>query len=811
MTQLLTPQQLHDYQREAILHQLHHKDSMLWLGMGLGKTICTLTTIVDRMRAGQIQKTLIFGPLRVIQSVWSKEASKWSHTKHLRFSVLHGAKDVRTRALFADADVYLCNYEAMNWLAETLDHYYLSQDRPLPFQFVVYDEVSMLKNSTSKRVAGGKRVKKDGWGQEYEVKLTGWRKLIPEFEFRTGLTGTPASNGYLDLHGQYLAVDGGKRLGEYVTRFKDSYFTSDYNGWKYTPTEEGKRWIEYHISDITKKMDAKDYLDLPAVSTTNLLVDLPPAARKAYQEVEDDMFTCLDNGREIELFSRSSVSNKCLQFCLAEGTEVLTRSGWKPIEQFQEGDQVWDGVEWVNVYSLAFQGYKKVVELDGVWMTPDHKVLTVSGWKEAREVLNSESSKRFDREKVRLPDGFETTGFDCDKEQKGNLVGALCLWQRVCDHWSKFNEPEQTGGKVMRVPPQGIDTQCDRFSRYDEDSAVYCMGQHEVALSQPEGQRLPQLRRSWDRGLRRMVQLVCSFLGRYEERLSRPPLHRASEQQRSLHQGELSLGYTESAIEQSKNIPPYQYPVREDDSDSSCSKIRVQRCDTIRQNTQRLVGRPIAITSKIEKTYDLINAGERNRFTVRGKGGQVFIAHNCNGTPYVGDTSDWEKLHDAKLNALGEILEEANGQPVLCSYSFVSDAQRIMQKFKKYRPVNLTAEPSSRTGQIIDDWNAGKIKLIIGHPKSMGHGIDGLQKSGCILVWFGINWSLELYDQMNARLDRQGQKSPVSIIRILCRDTLDLAVADAIERKTDTQEGLKSAISRYRKGITTNDLSVNFF
>ena len=94
---------------------------------------------------------------------------------------------------------------------------------------------------------------------------------------------------------------------------------------------------------------------------------------------------------------------------------------------------------------------------------------------------------------------------------------------------------------------------------------------------------------------------------------------------------------------------------------------------------------------------------------------------------------------------------------------------------------------------------------------SMGHGVDGLQDSGSILVWFGLNWSLELYEQMNGRINRQGQQHPVSVIRILCRDTIDLAVADALERKTDDQEGLKSALQRYRDGVTTNDLEVNFF
>lgn len=495
---MLQRENLHDYQRVAVNHMLLNKDSMLWLGMGLGKTPVTLTSIVTRMQAGQVQKTLIFGPLRVIQSVWNREARKWGHTQHLRFSIIHGTPEQRLRALFADADIYLCNYENMNWLAQQLEHYYLSQGKPLPFQKVVYDEVSKLKNSTSKRMAGGKRDRIDDNGNNHVIKITGWRKVIDHFQFRTGLTGTPASNGYLDLHGQYLAVDGGERLGPYVTHFKDNYFVSDYMGWSYTPSEVGKQLIEQKISDITLKMDAKDHLDLPECKVTNLMVDLPPKARKAYEDVEREMFTKLDNGSEIEVFSRSSVSNKCLQF--------------------------------------------------------------------------------------------------------------------------------------------------------------------------------------------------------------------------------------------------------------------------------------------------------------------------ANGSPYLSpESADFEELHDAKLDALEDVLEEAAGSPVLCSYTYKSDAARIMKRFKKYKPVNLTEVPASKTGKVIDDWNAGKIKLLIGHPASMGHGIDGLQESGNIIVWFGLNWSLELYEQMNKRIDRQGQKRPVLIIRILCNDTVDLAVADAIERKTDDQESLKRALQRYRDGYTTNELEVNFY
>lgn len=493
---MLTPNHFYDYQRKCITHQSDNADSMLWLQMGLGKTPITLTTIVDRMKAGEIEKTLIFGPLRVIQTVWSREAKKWSHTKHLRFSVMHGIKEKRLRALFVDADIYLCNYENMNWLTLQLIHYYISQDKPLPFQMVVYDEVSKLKSSTTRRMAGGSRDVTDKKGKNYKIKTIGWRKIIKHFKYRTGLTGTPASNGYLDLHGQFLAVDGGERLGEFISSYKDNYFTSDYNGWKYTPTELGKQCIEKKISDITIKMNSADYLDLPEVNVTNMMVDLPDAARKAYQEIEKELFTKFDSGSEIELFNRSSVSNKCLQF--------------------------------------------------------------------------------------------------------------------------------------------------------------------------------------------------------------------------------------------------------------------------------------------------------------------------CNGSPYLNTEShEFESLHSAKIDALEEVLEEAAGQPVLCSYTFKSDAKQIMKKFKKYRPVNLTE--SRDAGKVIDNWNSGKIKLLIGHPASMGHGIDGLQESGSILVWFGINWSLELYEQMCGRLNRQGQKNSVSIIRILCNNTIDLAVADAINRKTDDQEGLKASLQRYRDGITTNELTVNFY
>jgi hypothetical protein len=555
---MLTPANMYDYQKKAALHQLFHDASMLWLGCGLGKTLVTLTTIEHRMRAGQVRKTLVFGPLRVIHTVWGREAKKWSHLQHLRFSVIHGTEKKRLRQLFADADVYLCNYENMGWLSNVLDHYYISQGKPLPFDMVVYDEVTRVKNSNSQRITGGTITKQkifvrspgdptesmlkgqglkgkklneakdqitgknislyDHLRSQYarnkdkqinesgklivipEVKhvIQGWRKMIPHFKYVTALTGTPSSNGYLDLHGQYLVVDGGLRLGEYKTHYRDSYFVQGFDGWSYSVSDVGKRWIEHKIADITIKMDAEDYLKLPPLKINDIMIDLPVRVLQQYREVEKEMFTRLDNGTEIELFNRASVSNKCLQF---------------------------------------------------------------------------------------------------------------------------------------------------------------------------------------------------------------------------------------------SNGSPYNEPMK----------------------------------------------------------------------------PEWTALHDEKLQALDSIVEEAAGKTILIGYSFKADAERIMKRYKHLKPVNLTKTPAKDLQSVIEKGCRGEISMMIGHPASLGHGIDGLNDFCHIIVWFGLPWSLELYEQLIGRIaSGQRFKQPVTMHRILARNTIDHAVMDALVRKDGDQVGLKQAIQRYRDEMTPKDGLISF-
>lgn len=463
---MLTPDLLHDYQKKAVGFQCSMPHSMLWLDMGLGKTVITLSSIGHLINAGFLKGVLIVAPIRVIRLVWRQEAAKWEHTKHLKFSMVTGTKDQRTRALLRQADIYLINYENMRWLAETVATYFVSKGRDMPFNGVVWDEVSKCKNSTTHRVKAVKRI-------------------LNHFIWTTGLTGTPASNGYKDLHGQYLVVDKGQRLGESKTAFKTRFYykVGPYKEVAYPDTEDTIKGL---IGDITLEMSAEDYLKLPDMIINDVHIEMPEELRAKYEQMERDLFFHLDNGNTVEVFNQASLTNKCLQF---------------------------------------------------------------------------------------------------------------------------------------------------------SNGAVY----------------------------------------------------------------------------------------------------------------------PVA------------------------------------GLPL------WEPVHDLKLEALEEIVDEAQGKPVLCAYAYRSDAERIMKKFASLKPVNLTdckSEKSLETA--MRRWKEGDCPLMIGHPASMGHGIDGLQKNGHILVWYGLNWSLDLYEQFNARLRRQGQGVPVICHRIMMKDTLDQAQAMALDEKANTQAGLRNAVKQYR-------------
>lgn len=298
---------LFPYQRDKMIpHMVSNPNAMVWAFMGSGKTACSLYAASDLMEFGFLQRGIIFGPLRVAQGVWDADAREWEELRGLRFAKLTGSPKHRLRQLFrTDVDFYLCNYEKAVWLWRTLKEYFVDRGKPLPFQLAIYDEIDWLKGARSKRtmaLAGGNYGNKWFWG------------LWDHVDRHWGLTGTPATSGLQDLHGQYLAVDGGERLGRGVTHFKDQFFYQVGQFRELKMKESTPNRIREAISDITLQLKEEDYSQLPAFRYVDLWVDLPDPLRRQYDALEKEMFTQLDSGTEVEVFNKASVTNKCLQF-----------------------------------------------------------------------------------------------------------------------------------------------------------------------------------------------------------------------------------------------------------------------------------------------------------------------------------------------------------------------------------------------------------------------------------------------------------------------------------------------------------------
>lgn len=323
---LLGPSDLFSYQRVAIDHVLANQNAMLWVDMGLGKTVVALTAISDLIDRGEIGGALVVAPKRIVQMVWRQEAQKWSHLNWLRFSLIQGDQDARLAALRKRADIYLVNPENLVWLATQIRHQWLSRGKYPPFQMLVVDEITRMKNASSKRM--------QAWCGSGINRACGKTPAVNAFfSRRIGLTGEPAANGYSDLFGQYLVVDGGKRLGTSSEAFKSAFLQqSGYQAGKWICTKTGKEQVHKRIHDITLEQSAVEHLDMPPMRSEIVWVDLPPTVRKKYDDLERDLFVRLDSGADLEVQNEGSLLNKLAQ--VASGAAYLTVGGpWEEIHK----------------------------------------------------------------------------------------------------------------------------------------------------------------------------------------------------------------------------------------------------------------------------------------------------------------------------------------------------------------------------------------------------------------------------------------------------------------------------------------------
>lgn len=294
---MLKKEQLHEYQVKAVDMIVNNFNCGLFLDMGLGKTVSTLTAIQELREMGFIDKVLIIAPKKVAQVTWRDEINNWEHLKDLRISVIDGTAAQRRAAMVADADIYTVSRDNVVWLV--VEHGGVK----LPYDMVVIDELSSFKNYASKRFKALRRV----------------RKFIPRV---VGLTGTPAPNGLIDLWAQMFLIDEGKRLGKTITGYRDRFFTAGRrNGdivyqWDLkSPAEETEQKISDLIKDICISMSAEDYLRMPDKLMYYDRVKLSDKDFKAYKTFErEQVLEFIESGETITAASAAALSNKLQQF-----------------------------------------------------------------------------------------------------------------------------------------------------------------------------------------------------------------------------------------------------------------------------------------------------------------------------------------------------------------------------------------------------------------------------------------------------------------------------------------------------------------
>lgn len=284
----------YEYQQYATRFIEKNEVAAIFLECGLGKSVITLTAIKNLIARGEVKKVLVIAPLRVGKTTWPDEIEKWEHLKGLTYSVAIGTVKERESALRKNADITIINRENVEWLIA-------KSGVPFDYDMVVIDELSSFKSYKAKRF-------------KYLLKAR------PTVERIVGLTGTPSSNGLMDLWAQFRLLDLGERLGRYITRYREGYFTPDKRNaqvvFSYKPLPGAEEKIYDKIGDITISMKAKDYLKMPDLVMNTVKVKMSDKDGAIYEQLKDDMFIDIRE-EEIDVANAAALSNKLQQ--LANG------------------------------------------------------------------------------------------------------------------------------------------------------------------------------------------------------------------------------------------------------------------------------------------------------------------------------------------------------------------------------------------------------------------------------------------------------------------------------------------------------------
>ena len=300
----------HDYQTRAIDWCINNPRCGLFLPMGAGKTVITLTAVSKLKDAGEVNKVLIIAPVRVARTTWPAEIEKWDHTKHLTYTVIDGPEKNRLKALQNQSDIFIIGKEQVVWLCDTVG-------KNWPFDMVVVDELSTFKNHQAQRFKALKR-------------------QVKKFKRFIGLTGTPAPRGIPDLWSQMFLVDAGTRLGKSIGSFRKIYLiperTNGYIVYSYALRDGAKEEIEGKISDVVMSLDSSECVELPDISYINAPITLPKTIKKRYDTFKKDLVLELATTD----ISASNLAVLCGQFLQFTSGQIYTHDPSLPVETIHD-------------------------------------------------------------------------------------------------------------------------------------------------------------------------------------------------------------------------------------------------------------------------------------------------------------------------------------------------------------------------------------------------------------------------------------------------------------------------------------------
>lgn len=735
-----------DHQKTTAAFLTNHQRAFCFSEPGTGKTGSAIWAADFLMTRGIVSRVLVVCPMSIMDSAWRDDL--FTFAMHRRVDVAHGSADKRRKIIASDAEFVILNFDGVGIVEKEL--------KDGGFDLIIVDEASAYQNANTKRWKALKR-------------------LIEPHTWLWMMTGTPAAQGPLHAYGLAKLVNPGGTPRTY-TAWRDAVMEK-VGPFRWEPKPHAVEMV-HQVLQPAVRFTKEECLDLPDMLYVKRKVEMTSQQKAYYKELKKKhMMTAAEVS--VTAANAAVMMNKLLQVaCIAENTPVLCQRGWVPIQKVTAEDRVWDGEAWVECCGTILKGTQPTIALDGVDMTPDHLVMTKSGWATAEECLNGNASERFNRPTVRIPDGYQANGQHRREVQKSGVALPVRLWEDRRARIPKPQKPAPPEREALRLPAES-----DQSNAWDEQHArVSNMDTYASPVQRREEPGLPKLRGPWDQGLRALAIFLRSLLGRHGGVIPGRANFGSNRQRWAVFPGELSVGYRERTVEQHEVQPQNTDSGRRDDCFTSSRALWDKAGDSssATDEIQLASGKGPRPT----KVYDLVNCGPRNRFVVQGEGGQLLIVHNC-GAAYGDDGSIVEFDISKRYNVLREVIDETPNK-VLVFVPYQHSIEIISEKL---------ASDGISCGVISGAVSAGKRtdlfkrfqtqpdpRVLVIQPQAAAHGVT--LTAADTIVWWSPTPSLEIYEQANARIHRSGQKNHCTVVQ-LSGSAVEARVYHLLDKKID--------------------------